>query len=536
MAGPQTTDGLRRAGRTALFLLLYLAADLAAVAHAPDGIPYIPWNAAAALSFAMVARRGLSWLPTAAGAAVLAQALHGGLWGDPLAALLDAAVEVTACATAAGRLRADLGRLRSVFSLFGAALAAAALMAAGKAALAVADGFYPWSALGLAGHVFLAQAVAILAVAPLVMAGGGLRRWLRSEETPVVEALLQVGALGLIAWEVFGRFANEEIHFFYLLFLPFAWIATRHGQNGSALALATIYLAPVGSDRLVGHHDPAIVELQIRLGVLAMTSLLFGAMASERRSSETRMLARQTEIAHFQRLNVGWEMASALAHELNQPLTAAMNYTQAAQRLIARSEPDLERAAAVMAKSVGQIERVGQTIHGLRDFMRKGALRLAANTVGDMADDALRLVLAEANAAGVSLQSAGLQALPPVTADKTQMVQVLVNLVRNSVQALAASATENPTVVVSGRVTETGAENEVEVVVTDNGPGLAPHVLARVFEPFVTTKDAGMGLGLSISKSILEAHDGRLWVESPPHGGAAFHFTLPLAAKDMADA
>jgi signal transduction histidine kinase len=514
-----------------LFLLLYLAADLSAVGHAPDGVSHFPWNAAAALSFAMVARGGLGWLPAAAGGAVLARALRGDLWGNPLAALLDAALEVAACAIVANRLRPDLGRLRGVFSLFGATLSAAVLMAAGKAALAVAGGAYPWSALGLAGHVVLAQAVAILAVAPLVMADN-LRRWLRKDTTPIVETVLQMGALAVIAWEVFGRFANEEVHFFYLLFLPVAWIATRHGHNGSALALAAIYLAPVASDRLVGHNDPAIVELQIRLGVLAVTSLLFGAMASERRSSEARMQARQTEIAHFQRLNVGWEMASALAHELNQPLTAAMNYTQAAQRLITRPEPDLDRAAAVMAKSVDQIERVGQTIHGLRDFMRKGALRLTANTVGDMADDALRLVQAEANAAGILLQSAGLQGLTPVTADKTQMVQVLVNLIRNAVQALAAGTTENPIVLVSGRM----AETEVEVVVTDNGPGLPPHVLARLFEPFVTTKEAGMGLGLSISKSILEAHDGRLWVESPPHGGAAFHFTLPLAAKDMADA
>jgi C4-dicarboxylate-specific signal transduction histidine kinase len=348
----------------------------------------------------------------------------------------------------------------------------------------------------------------------------------------MLETLLQGAALVIIAWEVFGRFANEEVHFFYLLFLPFAWIATRHGQHGSALALAVIYLAPVVSDRLVGHREPAIVELQIRLGVLAMTSLLFGALASERRSSEARVLARQTEIAHFQRLNVGWEMASALAHELNQPLTAAMNYTQAAQRLIGRPEPDLARAASVMTKSVEQIERVGQTIHGLRAFMRKGELRLAAMAAGDMVEDALRLVVGEASEAGVSLHAAGFQSLPAVTADKTQLVQVLVNLVRNSVQSLAGARGENPTVLVSGRP----VDGVVEISVTDNGPGLQPEILARLFEPFVTTKEAGMGLGLSISKSIIEAHDGRLWAENLPHGGAAFHFTLPLAEKDQADA
>jgi two-component system sensor kinase FixL len=166
-------------------------------------------------------------------------------------------------------------------------------------------------------------------------------------------------------------------------------------------------------------------------------------MVDERRRQETLMAERQLELAHFQRLNVGWEMASALAHELNQPLTAAMNLSQAALRFLTAPSPDLDKTASTLRLSIDRIERVGQIIHGLRDFMRKGELTLSRNLPADMATDALQLVQAEAKAAGISLQAAGLAALPPVLADKTQIVQVLVNLLRNAVQALSQAKPPN---------------------------------------------------------------------------------------------
>ncbi|CAA7623766.1 sensor histidine kinase [Magnetospirillum sp. UT-4] len=527
-AGPWPRRLLAAAGA----LALYAAAEWAALGHSLDGSLLEPWNAGFAVSFGLVARYGFAWLPVAAAAPLLAG--WGGAEADAL--VVRVAAEAAACAAAAAilrrrrRERPDIGLPRTVLRLFAAALAAAAMVAVMRGAAIAAP---PWQVAATGAHLLLAHLVAVLLVAPLFLVSGTPRQWLRDLGRPSVETLLQVAALSIIAWEVFGRFVNEEVHFFYLLFLPLAWIATRHGQAGTALALAAVQLAPVVTDRLSGHADHAIVELQIRLAVLAVTSLLLGAMASERRQADARMLERQTELAHFQRLNVGWEMASALAHELNQPLTAAMNYTQAAQRLIAAPGPDLERAGRAMSKSVDQIERVGDIIHGLRDFMRKGELRLARNRVREVVDDALRLVSAEANASGIALNAAGLSALPPVMADKTQIVQVLVNLIRNAVQALAGAGTPAGTVAVSGRA----GDGWVELAVADNGPGLPPEVLAKLFEPFVTTRAAGMGLGLSISKSILEAHDGRLWAETLPQGGAVFRFTLPVAAAgEMADA
>ncbi|MFN3075910.1 MAG: ATP-binding protein [Alphaproteobacteria bacterium] len=522
-----------------VYLLLYLVAWLIALPHPSDGVPILPWNIAPAVSFALVARLGWRWAPVTFAAPLLAEAVGGSLWGGPDAILLTKAIaEGVACLLAGLMLRffrteGDFERPRTVFVLFVTAFLFAAVVGAALGVGAFRSGIDVWKSFDISYRVFLSHLVALLAVAPLLI---GLRlpgHWPEGRSfLSSAESLLQATALAVIAWEVFGRFANQELHFFYLLFLPFTWIAIRHGQTGSVMALATIYLAPILSDRLLGHQDHAIVELQIRLVVLAVTSLLLGVLVSERRLSGERMLARQAEIRHFQRLNVGWEMASALAHELNQPLTSAMNYTQAALRMISAPSPNLEAASRAMEKSVDQIERVGQTIHGLRDFMRKGELRLGANNIGDMADDAIRLVQAEANAAGVTLRLSGFSTLPPVMADKIQIVQVLVNLIRNAVQALTATGTKNAGVIVLGRV----VEQRIEVSVQDNGPGLSPEVKARLFEPFVTTKEAGMGLGLSISKSILEAHEGRLWAENSPYGGTIFRFTLPVAAGGNADA
>ncbi len=523
---------IRRAIAGLAYLALYLAADLLAVGHQGEGLSLQPWNAAAAFSIGFAARYGYSWLPLTFAAPLLAGLIDASLVAQPLHLFLRSSAETAASAIACLLLRppidrpSDLKRLKGVFVFFAADVAASLIVAL---SLTIAEmltvELTPLQGIDLLSGLFLSHLVAIGSIVPALLIHRLPRSMPRLGFPLSGEILLQVGALSIIAWEVFGSFVNAEIHFFYLLFLPFAWIATRHGQKGAALALFAIYLAPLLTDLIFGHKDQVIVELQIRLLVLAMTSLLLGAMVSERRLAEIEIQARQTELAHFQRLNVGWEMASALAHEINQPLTAAMNLTQAALRLLKSPSPDLEKTANVMRMSVDKIERIGQIIHGLRDFMRKGELKLARNSMQGMVDDALRLVVGEANAAGIVLQGAGLQTLPPVMADKTQIVQVLINLTRNAVQSLLLAKTPNPMVVVSGHL----ESNVVEMTVTDNGPGLSPEVMERLFEPFVTTKSAGMGLGLSISKSILEAHEGRLWAENAPTGGAVFHFTLPLA-------
>lgn len=521
------------------FVLLYAGASLAARAHGADH-QFLPWDAGVALSFALLARMGVRWAPLVVAASLVAAFARAGSGGLLLPVIWSAGAEALACSAAAMVLRSpdgaipDLNRVRPVVRLFFSVATAAALIGLASVLLKWIGG--EPSAWGLAltsGRNFLASATSLIMVAPvLLMPALGRQESLRRRPLVSAETFLQILALAVVSWEVFGRFVNEEIHFFYVLFLPLGWIATRHGQSGAVVAMAVVYLAPLLSDWFVPHREQAIVELQIRLCVLGVTALLIGAMGSERRLTQERMLARQAELAHVQRLNVGWEMASALAHEINQPVTAAMNYTQAALRMISAPAPDLERVSDVMRKSLDQVERVGQIVHGLRDFMNKGELRLARTDMAETVEDALRLVSSEAGAAGVKLEVSGLASQPPVMADKTQLVQILVNLIRNSIQALAAARPGTGMVTVSGRA----GGGTVEIIVADNGPGIAPGVRDRLFTPFVTTKTSGMGLGLSISRSIAEAHHGQLTVEALASGGTAFHIVLPAAAPEPRDA
>jgi two-component system sensor kinase FixL len=212
-------------------------------------------------------------------------------------------------------------------------------------------------------------------------------------------------------------------------------------------------------------------------------------MVSERRASQALLSAQQSELAHFQRMNIGWEMASALGHELNQPLSAAMNYCQAALRQMRAPSPDLQRAQETLSRGIDQVDKAGQTIHWLRNFMRKHELRFARSSVADLVNQAFRLVSADAHAANVTLNVGDIAGLPAVMVDHVQIVQVLVNLLRNSVQAIAEAGMARGAVTVSAKA----GKGTVTIRVIDTGPGFAPEIAQHLFEPFKTSKSSGMG-------------------------------------------
>jgi two-component system sensor kinase FixL len=217
-------------------------------------------------------------------------------------------------------------------------------------------------------------------------------------------------------------------------------------------------------------------------------------------------------------------MASTLAHDLNQPLTAIIAYVQGCRRILAGAGgiPDSVRTAFDAVAQ--QAERAGAIIQRLREFLREGAARHSTVAVDDIIREALGLAEIEAAQNAIAVKVAVAPGLPPVIADRIQIEQVLVNLVRNAVDAIvAADAPEREIRITAARVGEA-----VEIRVADTGPGIPPEIAERLFQPFVTSKPRGMGLGLSISRTIVEAHHGTLsWL--PGDGGATFAFTLPTA-------
>lgn len=246
---------------------------------------------------------------------------------------------------------------------------------------------------------------------------------------------------------------------------------------------------------------------------------------TERQTREKRLQELQDELIHVARVSEMGQMASALAHELNQPLAAISNYLQAGARLI-DSPANVPRVRDILRKTSEQANRAGDIIRRLRQFIEKGESERAAESLAKTVEEAAALAFVGAKEASVKTIYQLAHDLPPVWIDKIQIQQVIVNLVRNSIEAM--STTERREL----RVRTAAEDGEAVVVVSDTGPGLPKEIAAQLFQPFMTTKQKGMGLGLSISKSIIEAHGGRLWATPNPDGGVTFTFTVPFARAE----
>ncbi len=238
--------------------------------------------------------------------------------------------------------------------------------------------------------------------------------------------------------------------------------------------------------------------------------------------------ALRERLAHAGRLGLMGEMVSGIAHEVNQPLTAIHNYASACRRLLANGNAKPEALAEVLDKIARQAERAGQVIRGLRGMIRAGDATRETVSINALVEEVSRLVELDLRGMPQRLLLDLAPALSPVRVDGVQIQQVVMNLIRNGLEAMRESKT-GETVTVE---TRSDAAQGVEVVVRDQGPGLTAEVAERLFEPFVTTKTKGMGLGLSICKSIMIAHGGELQHRRAPNGGAEFTLRLPAATDE----
>jgi two-component system sensor kinase FixL len=258
---------------------------------------------------------------------------------------------------------------------------------------------------------------------------------------------------------------------------------------------------------------------------------------TERQMNESRMQELQAELLHMSRLSDVGQMASAIAHELNQPLTAILNYVQAIRRIMVSAGLSIPaKASGAMDKAVVQATRASAIVQHLRSFIRKGETERSVEDLNKVVNDATALGLVGAKETGISVR-VELSAEPlTVFIDKIQIQQVVFNLVRNSIEAMSEAPAPRS---LSVSVTQAQRSSEgatAEVSVSDSGPGLAPHVQEHLFQPFLTTKEKGMGLGLSICQSIIDGHGGRLEALANAERGVTFRFSLPLLSQDEANA
>lgn len=358
---------------------------------------------------------------------------------------------------------------------------------------------------------------------------------LRSILDSIPEAMIVIDELGIMhsfsptAERLFGYSASEAIGNNVKMLMP----EPDRSRHDSYL----LRYRQTGERRIIGigrvvtgkRRDGSVFPMQLSVGEMRSGDRVFftGFISdlTERRQTQLRIEELQNELVQVSRLTAMGEMASALAHELNQPLAAISNYMTGCRRLLAQADPAvLTRVNDALDKASEQAIRAGQIIRRLRDFVSRGETERRLEAVPRLIDEAAALALVGGREVGITTRYDLNPSIPPVLVDRVQIQQVLVNLFRNAIDAMLDAPRRELSI--SARPI---ADSMIEIDVADTGPGIAADVADRLFQPFVTTKHTGMGVGLSISRTIIESHGGKLWVERNPEGGATFRLTLPAA-------
>ena len=380
-----------------------------------------------------------------------------------------------------------------------------------------ASGFLAGTGFGKAWIRFwIGDAVGILVTAPLLLAATNAAR--RSAFFALLrqpEALLQAVVLTATVWFIFQGFGSDPSRLFYLLFLPLIWVAIRFGMNGAILTTAIVQMGVVlgihGSEQIA----LPVVELQALLVALTLTGLFLGVMVDQRQRAEESL--RQTL-----RLAAAGEMAGAIAHEINQPLTAVTNYGRSAQMLLDRDRMQLPQLRDIIQKILAEAERAADIVRRLRDFFRVGTTRLEVVGIDELLVAVRRIADTAIQGRDVAIEVERRSSVPPLFIDRLQIEVILRNLIVNAVESVVGSSRQGGLIRV---VVEPHDDRSVRIVVADNGPGMSPANREGLFEPFVSGKPTGMGLGLAVSRTIAQAHGGSLEAVAIAHG--EFHLVLP---------
>jgi two-component system sensor kinase FixL len=508
------------------FVVMFMLLDWISFVHPMRGTHITAWNPQAALAIALLTRYPSSWWLV--GPVLAAAAASRGLPEPGWPAAVAALVSTIGFAATAAALRRALGpQTRNAYLAF---LAIAALGSALQSALYVGTlavtGFEVSDRVpGAFLRRWVGDAVSMIVSLPVIFVlADRSRRTQTLAMLRSVEWWLVAAAAMAASYAVFGAPAEDQFKFFYLLFLPVAWGATRFGNVGAVWSAALVQALLFTAVQADSYRPLTVFELHMLMTALGATGLLLGATVEERQRAEEALRASLHAAAAA-------DMAAALAHELNQPLTALRTYARAAQ-LMAQQPPDPGGGAPplvdVTDKLVAEVARAGAVMKRLREFFRHRSTELQPVALQAVIDEVVQAQAAHADAAGVTLRIDCPPGLPPVWIDAVQIGVVLRNLVSNAIEAAAAAT--GPASLVSVQAEAQG--RQLVVKVHDSGPGIAADELGELFESRPSAKPGGMGIGLVISRSIIEAHQGRLWAEAGP--GGKFSFSIPLLEPEHA--
>lgn len=334
--------------------------------------------------------------------------------------------------------------------------------------------------------------------------------------------------------KLFGYLQDEVVNQNVKMLMPEPNRAAHDGYISRYKATGEKRIIGIGREVVGQHKDGRTFPMYVSVGEgkLEGETMFVGIIhdLSREKRAEAKFKELQSELLHVSRLDEMGQMASALAHELNQPLTAITNYIKAARRTLATAgASSVAKAQELIDKAAAQTTRAGEIIRHLRAFIGKRETGRSQEDINSVVEEAVAFGSVGTADANVRVTLNLDRALEPILIDKVQIQQVLINLVRNANEAMQSVSRRELTV-----TTARAGADVVEIAVIDTGPGLPPEVADRLFQPFVTTKDKGMGIGLSICQSIVEAHGGRIWAERNSGGGTAFRFRLPILDQSEA--
>jgi two-component system sensor kinase FixL len=511
------------------YLITYVLLDWVSYIDPFAAYGITPWNPPTGLSFVLVLLFGQRMIPFLFVAPFLADVTVRQL---PLSWSLElAAVSVIGAGYSLGllyllrpatRFNPSLPSLRDLLLLLLVAIASTAVVAMGYVGVVIAGGLLPASDfLSPFLRFWVGDMIGIAIIAPfslIALSRGRLPNF-------SLETAAQIVAV-LIVLSLIFRFAQEkQLQFFYILFLPIIWMAIRTGLEGVSVGILITQLGLIIGVHLIPVADVDITGLQALMLVLAISGLLAGALVTEHRRTEVQLRLHQESLAKLASLGSMGELAAAVAHEINQPLMAAGTYS----RLVVDSLRGKEGADPEVMETAGkvatQVERASEVVRRLRALVRLDQSGRAPVHLARAVDDTLALCRPDLERNGIRVRVELDSDLPAVLVDLLQIEQVLLNLMRNAIDAMKDAGYRRGSIAIKAKRI---GRTEIEVTLSDTGPGFPPELLGDQFPPFASTKIDGLGVGLALSRSIIEAHGGSLQTRSGPQGGVV-QFTLPVA-------